>query len=507
MSAKPASQVARNAGLNLVGQTLPLVVALATLPFTIRGLGTARFGVLALAWAALGYFGTFDLGLGRAATKFVAEAIGKGEPQRIASVVWTTVVVQLGFGVLVSTLALVATPFLFERVLSVPAGLTREAETAFRLLCIAIPSVLASGSLGGALEAAQRFDLVNAVRTPFSAANHLLPLLGVLLGWGLVGIVGLLLGSRVLAVAVQYYCCRLVFPSLRGWPQFSRVELRSLMRFGAWVTVSSIVIPLFIYLDRFLIGSLRNLSDVAYYTAPYEAVSKLLFIPAGVASVLFPAFSSLFAIGDRIGVSMSVARWTKYVVVIMTPITMVFLVFADQILSVWLGHDFAVQSAVVFRLISVAVLLNSIGYIPVALVEGVGRPDVVAKYHLVELPVYAGVAYALIATLGINGAALAWCLRMVWTIPIFFVLCAKIAGVPLNALSQAGTVRGFLVGSALLLTTVGFWHKWTVPVTVSIATALLIAYALIVWYHVLDGFDRLQLERTYSTFRRKKRLL
>jgi hypothetical protein len=47
-----------------------------------------------------------------------------------------------------------------------------------------------------------------------------------------------------------------------------------------------------------------------------------------------------------------------------THVVLVFLVFADQILGLWLGGDFAVESAGVLRFLSIAVLLNSVGYIP-----------------------------------------------------------------------------------------------------------------------------------------------
>jgi O-antigen/teichoic acid export membrane protein len=39
-----SSLLARNTALNLIGQALPLLVAIATIPLVIRGLGTERFG-------------------------------------------------------------------------------------------------------------------------------------------------------------------------------------------------------------------------------------------------------------------------------------------------------------------------------------------------------------------------------------------------------------------------------------------------------------------------------
>ncbi len=79
------SLLARNTLLNLIGQGLPLVVAVITIPFIIHGLGIERFGLLSLAWVVLGYFAIFDLGLGRATTKFVAEAIRNIDRNEVAA--------------------------------------------------------------------------------------------------------------------------------------------------------------------------------------------------------------------------------------------------------------------------------------------------------------------------------------------------------------------------------------------------------------------------------------
>ena len=53
-----------------------------------------------------------------------------------------------------------------------------------------------------------------------------------------------------------------------------RKEGSRLLRFGGWMTVSNIVGPLMVTLDRFLIGALISVSAVAYYATPYEVVSQ-----------------------------------------------------------------------------------------------------------------------------------------------------------------------------------------------------------------------------------------
>ncbi len=125
----------------------------------------------------------------------MAEALGKDERDIIPQIVWTSVTVQAVMG-FVGALALFGiTDLLVDRVLNVRRT-PRRSKATFHLLAFSIPVVLASSSLSGVLEAAQRFDLVNALRVPSSILTYLLPLVGLYLGLGLPEIVTLILLSK-----------------------------------------------------------------------------------------------------------------------------------------------------------------------------------------------------------------------------------------------------------------------------------------------------------------------
>src|SRR5690349_12552794 len=70
---QPGQRLIVNSLLNAIGQGVPIVVAIGSVPLLLRGLGTERMGLLTLSWSVIGYASLFDFGLGRALTQVVAE--------------------------------------------------------------------------------------------------------------------------------------------------------------------------------------------------------------------------------------------------------------------------------------------------------------------------------------------------------------------------------------------------------------------------------------------------
>ena len=144
-------RLVRNVLWNLLGTGAPLFVAIVAIPMLIEGLGTARFGVLTLAWMVVGYFSLFDLGLGRAITKLVAERLGAGKDKEIPGIVWTAMSLMGALGILGAIVITCLSPWLVGGVLEIPEELQSETLTAFYLLAVSIPIVVSATGLRGIL--------------------------------------------------------------------------------------------------------------------------------------------------------------------------------------------------------------------------------------------------------------------------------------------------------------------------------------------------------------------
>src|SRR5216683_1926896 len=417
--------LAQNTIWNLIGNGAPMIVAVFCFPMLIRGLGKDRFGVLALAWVLVGYASLFDLGLGRALTQAVAKKLGTGEKQEVPRMVWTSLLLMLGLGI-VGTAAIAAiSPWLAHRLLKIPEALQGETLRSFYLLAISVPVVVTTAGLRGLLEAHQRFDLVAYLRIPMGVFTFLGPVLVLPFSRSLVPVVAVLVAVRFTACAASFWLCLKVAPELRQHVAWHGPSAAPLLRFGGWMTVTNIVSPVMVTMDRLLIGALASMTAVAYYATPYEVATKLLIVPAALVGVMFPAFSTSFEF-DRDRTAALYRRCVKYVFLILFPVVLLTVGFAQKGLALWLGADFAQHSFRVLQWLALGVLLNSLAQIPFALVQGAGRPDLTAKLHLIELPCYLLGLWWLISAYGVEGAAIAWTARVGVDALVLFVVAQRL---------------------------------------------------------------------------------
>ena len=293
--------------------------------------------------------------------------------------------------------------------------------------------------------------------------------------------VATLVAGRIAAWAAHLLVCLRVLPELGRSIGWERSAASPLLRFGGWMTVTNVVGPLMVTLDRFLIGGLVSMTAVAYYATPYEVVTKFWLLPGALMGVMFPAFSTGFA-QDRERTALLFGRSVKSLFLVLFPLMLCTVTLAQDGLKLWLGSEFSQHSFRVLQFLAVGVFLNSLAYVPFALLQGVGRPDLTATLHLIELPVYLGLLWWLISTRGIDGAAIAWTVRVGIDALFLFGLAKRflpgkspmrvqtallppmaLVILALAALLQGPIVKGFFLLATILCFVLVMWFRILTP--------------------------------------------
>ena len=481
--------LARSSLWNLAGFGLPLLAALVAVPLIIHRLGAERFGILAIAWAIIGTASLLDLGIGRSLTRLVAKHGSTAARAELPSMVFTSVALLAALAILAAVVLLALARWLVIDVFHVDAIHASEAERAIALLAAGLPFVLCSGALQGVLDGYLRFDLSNLVRIPVSALNYLAPLCVLPftddLGW----LVGATVLVRVGACAAHALLAKRLLRDAGAPARVRTGLLVPVLTVGGWMTVSTVIATLIVYLDRFVIGAFSSLQEVAFYATPFEIVTRLSLLPGAVSVALLPMFSAVAA-ESRDELERFFASGLRYVVLLLFPATLLIALFAREGLALWVGEEFASHSAGIARMLAAGVFVNGLAFIPFTLLYAVGRADTVAKLHLVELPIYALLLWQLVLRFGADGAAAAWTLRVVVDAALLFLLARH--------LHPALDLRLFRVAVAAFVGLGALAIAAALPTTatrVAYAVAMLAAFTTFAWWRLLAPAERLALGR------------
>lgn len=474
------SLVAKNTFYNLLGYGIPLIFALVIIPFLIKGLGEERFGILSLAWVVIGYFSFFDFGIGKALTKIISEKIGSNKLEEIPKFFWTSILLMLFVSLVGASIVLLMAPTIVFKIFNISSYLQEETLSTFYVLAISIPIVTTSAGLRGLLEAYHRFGVINVIRTFLGVSSFLVPLICLYFTISLYWIVISLIIIRVIVWLLYIYQCFKLNSQLKIKLYFQKNLIKPILKLSSWMTVSNITVPLIVYIDRFLIGALLPAIAIAYYTTPYEVISKLLIIPSAVTGVLFPTFSASYATNPDFTKKISL-KAIKYIFLFLYPIILVIIVFSNEGLTLWLGTEFAGKSTLILQLLAAGVLFNSLAYIPFSFLEGIGRPDITAKIQLSELPIYLIAMWIAIKYVGINGAALVWLSRMFIDAALLFFFANKKLGTQFeNQINLSSIIILLLLFASFSIVLVG-----DTILKLGMVMLILLLFTLLLWKYLL----------------------
>lgn len=479
-------KLSKNVLLNLFAEGVPLVVSLFCIPILIHRLGTEQFGVLTLAWAIIGYFGIFDMGLGRALSKLVAEKLGRKEYESIPALFWTGLLMMGILGLLGAAILGGGASFAVVHILSISPEFQHETLIVLYLLAATIPFVIGSSAMVGVLSAYQRFDLIVKIRMPIGSWMFLGPVIAVLVFHTLVSVVWMMVLGRCVMLVLAGLMCRQAVSGLHK-PVLQRVALKSLLSFGSWVTISNIIGPIMTYVDRFFIAAVIGLSAVAYYATPYTVAVKLQIIPSVLLTVLFPALSTMLAY-DRIRARRAFNISSTLILLAMLPIVLVIVGFGKYGLVFWLGKDFASHSNVVLQILMVGILINSLAFVPYASIQADGRPDITAILHLIELPIYLAILWFALHAWGIVGAAAAWTVR----VALDWVLLLSIGSFKVKS---RVAIRLVIITTGLLCSLFAMIQVDNLIVRGILCLAIMTVLIVLSWWYLLDISGRNDMKR------------
>lgn len=398
--------LSRNTAYNIFGAVIPIALSLATVPIYLKLIGPERYGVLAIAWLLLGYFGVFDLGLGRS-TAFRMASLSKAPASARADTFWAAVSVNLLMGLLGGVLLWGAGSFFFGHLFKIDGEIKSEILASVPLIACAVPIATLTGVLTGALQGREEFLKVNIISILSTMLFQLAPIAVALSGRiSLKDLLFAAILAKIASVIVLFIVC------YRRFAQNNRIrlvkpELFALIRYGFWVNLTSLVGPFIFMMDRFSIGSILGPGAVTLYTVPLQLASRIQILPGAMTNALFPRLSSLGG-GEQRDLG---ERASQVLAAFMSLPTLVAVYLFEPFLTLWLGADVAERSGPIGQIVVIGFWVNSLAQMSFIKLQASGRPKVVALAVIAELPIYNLALFLVLGKFGILGCAILFSVR------------------------------------------------------------------------------------------------
>jgi O-antigen/teichoic acid export membrane protein len=258
----------------------------------------------------------------------------------------------------------------------------------------------------------------------------------------------------VVAIIVLLFRCYAEF--CRNLPaRLRRAEIPLLLKYGGWVNLTSLLGQALIMTDRFMIGAVLGAAAVTIYTVPLQLAQRIQILPGALTNAMFPRLSALQ--GEEKNKLADAASRTLLAIMNLPVLGAIFV--AEPFLRLWLGDEIGLQSAPVARIVLIGFWINSFAFVSFIRLQTSGRPDLVAKSTMAQIPVYVAALYFALTHFSFLGCAIVFAARCWIDYLILTYLSQRVIPNWLNLLFSFAVL---LLGAYLAsLWSILDWRWWT----------------------------------------------
>ena len=425
-------RVFRNTLFTGVVGVLSLLANFVVIGEAVRHLGMGPYGVLTLALAfslSAGFLSISDLGLQSGVTRFVADADGRGQRERISEVV-SSAFALLSAAAVVAVAILLTLSFVASRVFTHVHGVALQNDLHLLLVLFAAEAFFGLPALAfvGVLQGLQRYGWIKVIDLSRQILYTVLALIVLLTGQGVVAFGAAMISGTLLAAVGYAVAARILCPDLRISPRLvNRAALRPLAGFSVWVFITRIMGVIWAQMDTLILSVLVGINVLAGYSIIARLESAVSYPLSFTAAAVVPAAANLRAQDSRVRLRDLLIRGTRYTLALSMPVTIAAMILAHPLIVAWVGSAYTrfVGPAQLFLTYQ---LLSCTANIALTILIGIGRIKAVTAYVTLAVAVNLVLSIALAKPLGVTGVIIGTLVGYGITVPLYIRLALEELG-------------------------------------------------------------------------------
>jgi O-antigen/teichoic acid export membrane protein len=449
------------------------------------------------------YVNLLDFGLQTAIGKFVAEYDASGDrdaSRRLLSTSFTILAGTAVIGCIVIFLLTWSVPKLFHQM---PAALIPEVRLALLAIGLSTALTLPFGTFLSSFVGLQQylFPTIVATASRVGSAAGLIVLL--LMHCNLVELALVMAAFNVATAASQFLGWQRFVSERVGFSflLFDRPSAVKLAKYGSVLSIWTVAMLLISGLDVVIVGHF-DYRNTGFYAVASSITNFMLLVVSSVFGPVLPAVSSIQAGSTPSHIGELVIRVTRYCTLLLCLLGLPILFGAYPLLSLWVGHQYAMRSALYLEILVIGNAVRQLAYPYVLVVVATGRQHLATISAVAEAIVNILVSVFLVTRIGALGVAIGTLIGAFVSLGVHLAVSMHFTQPTIQIrrlrFARQALFRPLLcVAPSLLL--YPFWKKTSMlpanPVWLAIWVILTLAIALRV---VLTAAERRQLMSTLS---------
>ncbi len=365
---------------NFFGFAIPFLL----FPFTINHLGVEISGVWLLCSAITGYFGILEQGPGPAVVKYIAEFYATRNFVKVNKFLSSGFVIFILFGFVVMMIMLIVAFWgqIFFKLGNISPILFRNV---FILMGVTLMIVFPLRIFNSILRGLQEFNVLTIISIVVTCLRAISILLFLSIGKGIY----VLLIINSLALFLQFFIpvvvIALKYPAIKLRLLFVEVfYLKSIMKFGGITFLINLCAIFMFQTDRILLGSFLSISAVTYYSACKQIYDVCRFFPVVILQAIMPFASELDSLQKEAAKRKLLFFSTKYSYAIFIPLGTFVMFFAKDILSIWVGREYALY-AIYLQILVFHLFFNFLHQAGTQILVGMNKIKFILFYFILTL--------------------------------------------------------------------------------------------------------------------------
>lgn len=317
-------KIAYNVLVSSISKVLSTILALVSIAFITRYLGTEGFGNYATVLAFLSFFAAVaDLGLYSISTREISKE-GADEKKIMGNVFALRMVSSL----VILILAPIIVSF-FPYPPAVKAG----------IIVVAFSFIFSSGYqvLNGVFQKNLAMDKVAIAELTGKIFQVAFIVFAIKMDWGFQWIIASLLFNMAISFLIVYLWSK---KYLRFSLQFDFKYWKSFLKESAPIGIAAVITFAYFKMDTILLSVMKSSSDVGIYNAANKVLENITFFPAMIVGLIFPLMAK-YIFTDRATFRDISDKTFKVFVILTLPLIIGILFLADGIIRVIGGGGFA----------------------------------------------------------------------------------------------------------------------------------------------------------------------